>query len=66
MSNEIEDVTKSNVISSGGVNRAHQAKIHNEILADFLNIFEKMTEEQGKDVIKLIAMGKIRNLKIIY
>lgn len=47
-------------------NKEHQAKIHNEILEDFLNIFEKMTAEQGKDVIRLIAMGKIRNLKIIY
>lgn len=62
----IEEAHKFSVGSSDGVNKAHQAKIHNEILADFLNIFEKMTKEQGKDVIKLIALGKIRNLKIIY
>ena len=47
-------------------NKEHQAKIHNEILEDFLNIFDRMTEEQGKAVIRLIAKGEIRNLKIIY
>ena len=47
-------------------NKEHQSKIHNEILTDFLGIFEKMTEEQGKTLIKYIALGKIRNLKIIY
>jgi len=62
----IEQVPKASVGSSGGVNKTHQAKIHNEILADFLNVFEKMTEEQVKEAIKLIAMGKIRNLKIVY
>jgi len=47
-------------------NNEHKAKIHNEILADFLDIFEKMTEDQGKAVITLIAQGKIRNLTINY
>lgn len=47
-------------------NKDHQAKIHNEILEDLLKYFDKINEEQAKDIIRLFASGKIKNLKIIY
>ena len=46
--------------------KIHQAKIHNEILEDLLKYFDKINEDQAKDIIRLFASGKIRNLKIIY
>ena len=44
----------------------HQAKIHNEIVEDLLKYFDKINQEQAKDIVRLFAMGKIRNLKINY
>ena len=44
---------------------AHQAKIHNEILKD-LSDFGLNNEYFSKELIKAIAKGLIRNLKIIY
>jgi hypothetical protein len=46
--------------------KAHQAKIHNEIVEDLLKYFHKINQEQAKDIVRLFAMGKIRNLKINY
>ena len=46
--------------------KVHQAKIHNEIVQDLLKYFDKINEEQAKNIVRLFAMGKIRNLKIIY
>jgi hypothetical protein len=52
-------------------NKEHQAKIHNEILEDILrflpfsNQYEDF-EERAKKIVKFIAKGEIRNLKIIY
>ncbi len=48
-------------------NKEHQAKIHNEILEDLFGyLFGNIEEEIAKDVVRAIAQGKIRNLKIIY
>lgn len=43
----------------------NQKKVHNEILKDLLD-FGLNNEDFAKDLIKQIAQGKIRNLKIIY
>ena len=43
--------------------REHQAKIHNEVLQDL----EKFVgTEKAKEIIKAIAKGEIKNLKITY
>jgi hypothetical protein len=43
--------------------RDNQVKIHNEILQDL----EKFVDtEKAKELIKAIAKGEIKNLKIIY
>lgn len=47
-------------------NKEHQAKIHNEIVEDLLKYFDKINQEQAKDIVRLFAMNKIRNLKITY
>jgi hypothetical protein len=44
----------------------HQAKIHNEVVKDLLKYFDKISQEQAKDIVRLFVMGKIRNLKINY
>lgn len=41
------------------------AKIHNEILLDLSEVFTGSLSE-AKELIKAIAKGKIRNLKIVY
>jgi hypothetical protein len=46
--------------------KEHQTKIHNETVQDLLKYFDKINEEQAKDIVRLFAMGKIRNLKITY
>lgn len=46
--------------------KVHQAKIHNQIVQDLLKFFDKINEEQAKDIVRLFAMKKIRNLQIIY
>lgn len=47
--------------------KAHQAKIHNEILEDLLKIGSgDMGIDEYKGIIKAIAKGQIRNLNIIY
>ena len=47
--------------------KAHQAKIHNEILEDLLKIGSgDMVIDEYKGIIKAIAKGQIRNLKINY
>jgi len=55
----VQDFVKSD-------DKAHKAKINNEIVQDLLKFFDKINEEQAKDIVRLFAMGKIRNLKIIY
>jgi hypothetical protein len=45
-------------------NKDHQAKIHNEILTDL--DFYVGDAELKKEIVRAIAGGKIRNLKIIY
>jgi hypothetical protein len=52
-------------------NKEHQAKIHNEILEDLKDVTATFEDEcvgydNAKAIIKAIAQGKIRNLKIIY
>ena len=46
--------------------RANQAKIHNEIVQDLLKYFDRINEEQARNIVRLFAMRKFRNLKIIY
>lgn len=57
-------------------NKEHQAKIHNEILIDLKDVGttfddgtvsdEKVGYDLAKEIVKAIAKGQIRNLKIIY
>jgi hypothetical protein len=44
----------------------NQKRVHNEIAQDLLKYFDKINEEQAKDIVRLFAMNKIRNLKITY
>lgn len=51
--------------------KEHQAKIHNELLKDFQRAYKEHTymelmEDEAKEIIKAIAKGQIRHLKIIY
>jgi hypothetical protein len=46
-------------------NKEHQAKIHNEILEDLSKLHSGNIDE-AKAIIKAIAKGEIRNLKITY
>lgn len=62
----ITDIPRVSVTSYGVGNKDHQAKIHNEIVQDLLKFFDKINEDQAKDIVRLFAMGKIRNLKITY
>ena len=45
-------------------NRAHQAKINKEAMADFISI--GFDDERSKAIVVAIASGKIRNVKIQY
>ena len=46
-------------------NKEHKAKIHNEILESLKNHIV-LEEDLAKEIIKAIAKGEIKNLKIIY
>lgn len=46
-------------------NKEHKAKIHNEILESLKNHIA-LEEDLAKEIIKAIAKGEIKNLKIIY
>lgn len=63
---KLQEPVKATVGSfSTSKDKEHQAKIHNEILKDLAD-FGLNNEDFSKDLIKAIAKGKIRNLKIIY
>lgn len=63
---KLQEPVKATVGSfSTSKDKKHQAKIHNEILKDLAD-FGLNNEDFSKDLIKAIAKGKIRNLKIIY
>jgi hypothetical protein len=65
ISKDLQEAVKTQVVIKND-DKAHQAKIHNEIVQDLLKFFDKINEEQAKDIVRLFAMGRIRNLKIIY
>lgn len=54
---------KNEIVIPGG---EFAAKIHDEIVQDLMKFFDRINEEQAKDIVRLFAMGKIRNLKIVY
>jgi len=61
---ELQEVLKSQVAIIND-DKAHQAKIHNEVVEDLLKYFN-IDREQAKDIVRLFARGSIRNLKINY
>ena len=58
------------VSSFGIASEDHQAKIHNEILEDLkyvgISDDETVGYDLAKEIVKAIAKGQIRNLKINY
>jgi hypothetical protein len=69
ISKDLLELPKAVSGSFGLVSKERQAKIHNEILEDILKQFSGMAfvdESFAKDLIKAIAKGQIRNIKINY
>jgi hypothetical protein len=66
ISKDLQELPRVATNSFYVASKEHQAKIHNEIAQDLLKYFDKINEEQAKDIVRLFAQGKIRNLKITY
>jgi hypothetical protein len=66
ISKDLQELPKVSASSFGLVSKERQAKIHNEIVEDLLKYFDKINQEQAKDIVRLFAIGRIRNLKIKY
>jgi hypothetical protein len=66
ISKDLQELPRVSISSFGMASKERQAKVHNEIVQDLLKFFHKINEEQAKDIVRLFAAGKIRNLKINY
>lgn len=61
---EAERLAEEEAARQREANRKHKAAIHNEILTKLLTT--GITEQQGKDIIKLAAKGEAGNLGVTY
>lgn len=69
------ETTALTVIPAAAANKAHRAKVNNEVLADLIaaindnqggELSESVTEDVAKAVIVAVAKETVRHMKVIY
>lgn len=63
---ESERLAQEEAARQREADKKHKAKINNEALADIMAADASITNEQAKAVVKMIALGNVRNVKIYY